>query len=136
MIVTDTNTIAYLYLPSNYTNDVEKLLQADPHWIAPSLRRSEFRNILTRYIRNDYITLNEAVEIQDQAEGIFSNNEYSLSSIDVLKIAIESGCSAYDSEFVCLAKNTQAKLITADKKILRAFPDIASTAKNFLAQAA
>ena len=53
MIVADTNTIAYLYLPSDYSDDVETLLLKDSHWIAPLLWRSELRNILTLYLRKN-----------------------------------------------------------------------------------
>ena len=46
MIVVDTNTLAYLYLPSTQTDDVVALLRNDPAWAAPLLWRSEFRNVL------------------------------------------------------------------------------------------
>lgn len=32
MIVVDTNTIAYLYLPSRYTADVARVLEKDASW--------------------------------------------------------------------------------------------------------
>ena len=133
MIVTDTNTIAYLYLPSDYSDDVENLLTQDADWIAPLLWRSELRNILALYMRNGLISFGDAVDVQQQAEVLMDGNEYEISSLEVLQIANDSGSSAYDSEFVCLAKNTESKLITADKKILKAFPKIAFTAKDFLA---
>jgi predicted nucleic acid-binding protein len=50
----------------------------------------------------------------------------------VLQIANDSACSAFDSEFVCLARNAAAELITADRKILKALPDSALVTKNFL----
>ncbi len=133
MIVADTNTIAYLYLPSDYSNDVEALLLKDSHWIAPLLWRSELRNILTLYLRKEMITMPDAAEIQQQAEALLSGNEYKVNSLEVIQLAHDSGCSAYDSEFICLAKNTNCKLVTADKKILRTFPEIATTAHNFVA---
>ena len=49
MIVVDTNTIAYLYLPSRYTADVTRVLEKDASWAAPLLWRSEFRNVLSVY---------------------------------------------------------------------------------------
>ena len=132
MIVTDTNTIAYLYLPSDYTEDVEALLLRDSDWISPLLWRGELRNILARYMRNGVISIGDAVDVQQQAEALLDGNEYEVSSLEALQIANDSGCSAYDSEFVCLARNTATKLITADRKILKAFPDVALTAKDFL----
>lgn len=36
-----------------------------------------------------------------------------------------SGCTAYDCEFVVLAKDLDVKLITLDRAVLKAFPDVA-----------
>ena len=133
MIVVDTNTIAYLYLPTDYTADVEALLEKDPHWIAPLLWRSEFRNILALYIRKNLIDFDTALQMQAQAEKQLASNEYSVNSTTVLTLAKESGCSAYDCEFISIAKSLNSKLVTADKKLISAFPDIAMTAKEYLA---
>ncbi|MAR89833.1 MAG: VapC toxin family PIN domain ribonuclease [Pseudomonadales bacterium] len=133
MIVVDTNTIAYLYLPTDYTTDVEALLQEDPHWVAPLLWRSEFRNILALYIRKNQINLDTALQMQAQAEMHLSGNEYSVNSISVITLAKESGCSAYDCEFISIAKSLNSKLVTADKKLIASFPDIAMNAKSYLA---
>lgn len=133
MIVVDTNTIAYLYLPTEYTADVENLLDVDSEWIAPALWRSEFRNILALYIRKNLLDFNTACEMQAEAEKLLANNEYQVDSVSVLKLANDTGCSAYDCEFVALATSLNLKLITADKKLLNTFPNIAFTAKNFIA---
>jgi predicted nucleic acid-binding protein len=132
MIVVDTNTLAYLYLPTDYTIDVESLLERDPHWIAPLLWRSEFRNILAQYIRKNIIDLDTALQMQAQAEMQLAGNEYSVNSTTVLRLAQESGCSAYDCEFISLARSKNLKLVTADKKLITAFPAIAVTAKDYL----
>lgn len=132
MIVADTNTIAYLYLPTAQTDDVVALLHKDPHWIAPLLWRSEFRNVLALYVRKSIIDLDTAIAMQAQAEQQFADNEYSVNSIDVLTLAKESGCSAYDCEFISLAKSLNLKLITGDRKLVQAFPGLAMTAEDCL----
>jgi predicted nucleic acid-binding protein len=43
----------------------------------------------------------------------------------VLELAHQSGCTAYDCEFIAVAKTLGAKLFTADKQVLKAFPKIA-----------
>jgi len=35
MIVVDTNILAYLYLPGEFTEAAESLLESDPDWAAP-----------------------------------------------------------------------------------------------------
>ena len=51
MIVVDTNVVSYLYLNGERSHQAEKLLSLDPHWCAPVLWRSEFRNVLGLYLR-------------------------------------------------------------------------------------
>ena len=132
MIVADTNTIAYLYLPTAQTDDVVSLLHKDPHWVAPLLWRSEFRNVLALYVRKGIIDLSTAIAMQSQAEQHLAENEYSVNSTDILALASRSGCSAYDCEFVSLAKSLNLKLITGDKKLIQMFPEIAMTAGDYL----
>src|SRR5690554_1505038 len=132
MIVADTNTIAYLYLPTAQTDEVVSLLHKDPHWIAPLLWRSEFRNVLALYVRKGFIDLSTAIVMQSQAEQQLAENEYAVNSMDVLALASKSGCSAYDCEFVSLAKSLNLKLITGDKKLVQLFPGIAMTAGDYL----
>lgn len=135
MIVVDTNTIAYLYLPTAGTPDVERLLERDSAWAAPQLWRSELRNILALYVRNGLVDFTTACQIQSKAEALMSGGEYEIDSLSVLAAARESGCSAYDCEFAALAQSLGKPLITADKKLLRAFPDVAMTARAFITRA-
>ena len=51
MIVVDTNIISYFYLNSEYSKIAEQTFKKDPVWSAPILWRSEFRNVLTFYLR-------------------------------------------------------------------------------------
>lgn len=132
MIVADTNTIAYLYLPSDFSEACEQAFLMDSEWAAPILWRSELRNILSVYLRKGLLELTDALEIQQQAEVLMNGNEFEVDSLNVLKLASASGCSAYDCEFIYLAQSTRAKLITADKKILRAFPQLAIGAQDFV----
>jgi predicted nucleic acid-binding protein len=132
MIVTDTNTIAYLYLPTDQTDNVVSLLHTDSQWIAPLLWRSELRNVLAMYVRKSIIDLSTAMAIQAQAEQQLADNEYTVNSMDVLTLAQQSGCSAYDCEFVSLATSLSLKLITGDQKLIQTFPNIAMTACEYL----
>jgi predicted nucleic acid-binding protein len=50
----------------------------------------------------------------------------------VLSLTNASACSAYDCEFVALAKQLNVKLITPDKKILSEFPDHAFSISDYL----
>ena len=122
MIVVDTNVLAYLYLPGEYTAAAEALLEQDSDWAAPILWRSEFRNILAGYLRRKAITFEQANSLQREAESLLEGAEFEVESLAVLELVRDSDCSAYDCEFIALAMKLDTKLITMDKKLLRAFP--------------
>lgn len=122
MIVVDSNILAYLYLPGDRTAAAEALLEQDPEWAVPVLWRSEFRNILAGYMRRKTIAFDQALALQSEAESLLSGSEFEVDSGSVLALVRDSGCSAYDCEFVALAIKLDTRLVTVDKKLLREFP--------------
>lgn len=125
MIVVDSNILAYLYLPSDFTQRAEQLLRKDPDWAAPVLWRSEFRNILAGYLRRGSLDLEATLRIQQAAEGLMSGREHLVESRLVLDLLQQCDCSAYDCEFVALAQSLHLPLVTADRQLLKAFPRLA-----------
>lgn len=123
MIVADVDLLAYLYLPGKFTERAEALLLRDGDWAVPRLWRSEFSNILATYLRQKSLSLAQAQAIQQRAHSLVAANEYEASAIDVLRLASSSGCSAYDCEYVALAEHLDVKLVSADAKLCRAFPE-------------
>ena len=132
MIVADTNLIVYLYVKGQRTNQVEAVLQQDPAWAAPLLWRSEFRNTLMGLVKRKDLGLDDVLEIVSEAEQWMMGREYTVVSNKVLQLAVQSGCSAYDCEFVSLAMDLKIPLLTSDRQILRAFPKVAVSPEGFL----
>jgi predicted nucleic acid-binding protein len=132
MIVVDTNIISYLFLPTSFSEHASQLYRTDPNWVAPELWRSEFRNVLALYLRQSIVSLNEALVLQDEAESLMADREFSLPSAAVMNLVASSSCSAYDCEFVALARQLSIKLVTQDKKLLREFPETAISISDFL----
>ena len=122
MIVVDSNVVAYLYLPGEYTAAAEALLENDPEWAAPLLWRSEFRNILAGYLRRKTLSFDQICGLQAEAESLLAGSEFEVDSRAVLELVRDSDCSAYDCEFIALANKLDTKLVTVDKKLLKAFP--------------
>ncbi len=122
MMVVDTNTIAYLLIPGERSQQARKALERDADWAAPRLWRSEFRNILALYLRLSLLSLDQALRLIQEAELLMRGGEYEVGSIQVLSLASTSGCSAYDCEFVALAQDLRVRLVTSDRKLLNAFP--------------
>ena len=122
MIVVDTNVVAYLFLPGEFAPQAEAWLRRDREWAAPALWRSELRNLLAGYLRRKQLTFDVVREIQREAEALLIGNEHEVDSQSVLELVRDSECSAYDCEFVSVAIRLGVKLLTADGKLLKAFP--------------
>ena len=125
MIAVDTNIVAYLLIPGEFTPFASRLVERDADWAAPMLWRSEMRNVLALYLRKKLLTFEDACAIQSHAEALIAANEYPVDSLDVLHLTNSSGLSAYDCEFVALAQQLGVPLVTTDKKLLRAYPAVA-----------
>lgn len=133
MIVVDTNIIAYLYISGQRSEQSARLLSTEPDWHAPILWRSECRSVLAQYLRKQLLSFDEALLIIQQAEKLLIDKEYEISSAHVMQLVNSSHCSAYDCEYVALAQHLDTPFVTADKKILREFPETAKSLDSFLA---
>jgi len=132
MIIVDTNQIAYLLIGGDLTDDVRRVYVKDPAWSAPLLWRSEFRSILAQYIRRKELSLSHAKRMQNMAEELVAGREHLIDSGKILRLVEQSKCSAYDCEFVALAKELRLPLITSDKQILHEFPKVAVSPEAFV----
>ena len=135
MIVVDTNILLYLYLPGAHTDDCTRLLERDPQWASAALWRSEFCNALLLYLRKKLLTRAFAGEAVDAAALLIAKREYVPSSASVLELAMSSGCTYYDCEFVAVARSHSTMLVTEDRALLKAFPADAVTLAEALASA-
>jgi predicted nucleic acid-binding protein len=96
------------------------------------LWRSEFRNVLSLYVRRNILALQDAQQIMDAAIELMRGREYEVVSARVLSLAAASGCSAYDCEFVALAEDLDLFLVTCDRQILDQFPSRAVALDSFV----
>ncbi len=132
MIVADVNLLAYLLLGGPETELAQHVLEQDPTWAGPVLWRSEFRSILAAYMRKRGLGISEAWQAHELAEGLVGAHEYTLGGERVLQLVAASPCSAYDCEYVALAEELQVRLVTWDQEVLRYFPQIAISPKDFV----
>jgi predicted nucleic acid-binding protein len=131
VIVADTNLIAYLLIPGQWTETAEAILRRDPAWAAPLLWRSELRSVLTLAKRRYDLDLRQVLSIMEEAERLMKGNEFQVNSAEVLRLAGACRCSSYDCEFVVLAQHLGVPLVTSDRAILAAFPGIAVSLEAF-----
>jgi len=140
MIVVDTMIVAYGLLPHpQFVEEVERVQAKDGNWAIPSVWRSELRNVLLQYVRAvesgplaQDLHLADTFEIMQDAEVLLGRQTFQVGSEPILRLAHESGCSAYDCEYVALAQRLGVRLITYDSEVLAVFPDTAMSPSDFL----
>ena len=134
MIVVDSNVICYYSIPGARTALADRLRAQDSQWCVPPLWRSEFRNVLLGQVRRVSMHLSHAHELVELTEVMLRETEFAVDSRAVLSRAMESGCTAYDCEYVVLAEDLGVQLVTGDKQVLAAFPDRAVALEDYVEQ--
>ena len=86
---------------------------------------------MSLYLRKNYLSFDEVLLIIHQAENLLSANEYEIPSALIMELVNSSQCSSYNCEFVALAQYLGVPLMSADKKILHEFPNIAVSLQEF-----
>jgi len=133
MIVVDTNVIAHLLLATEFQYVCYAVYKKDPEWIAPILWRSEFTNVLAKYMRADLLSPSDANLTMMDALDLMENRDFFTNPSTVIKLLSLSKVSAYDAEFVALALEMGTRLISFDQKLINLFPDVALHPLEFIA---
>lgn len=131
MIVADTNVVAYLLIEGDHTPDARTAWQRDPRWTLPSLWRSEFLNILATSVRHGVLDAAQASRAFRDAVGLFASAERDPPGDAVLATALEYGISAYDAQFLVVAQALQVPLVTCDRRLALACPNVATLLSEF-----
>ena len=131
MIVVDTNVIAYLFIKGERTQSAQRLLTYHSDWAVPALWRHEFLNILATFVNHGGGNTTDALILWQKAHSLMANRELEVSLSDTLILATTSKISAYDAQFITLAKNLGCPLITEDKKLHKIFAE-AKSMQDFL----
>lgn len=132
MILVDTNIISYLILETQYTKPVEKLFIKDNDWYSPQLWKSEFRSVLSLYINQKILKLEEALNIYTKANEIINTIYTEPDSKAILELSVNNKLSVYDCEFIFWAQAKKLPLITYDKRVLHAFSEFSFTPDEYL----
>ena len=134
MIVADNTLISYFTIEGEFTEKATQVRQRDPEWAAPLLWRAEVLNVLWLHVRQGEFGLDLAIQHIDLAEDLIGERSYDVAPTEVLRLAVDSGCSAYDSHYAALAQQLDVPLVTHDGEVLEAFPETAVHPDDFLGQ--
>ena len=125
MIVVDTNVMVHLLTGAGPGEKAVRHLLEDPEWAAPTVLLSELRNVVVGMVRSGRMDAADAGAICRDAEEILGDRITSVPSDQVLNEALRGNLSAYDAEFVVLARRLNVPLLTADRAIREAVPELA-----------
>ena len=131
MIVVDTNVIAYLMIEGEKTEIAQQTFRQDSDWVMPVLWRHEFLNVLATFVRHGGAEINEAIDIWQKSERLFTSGERDIDMPHALRLACQYNISAYDAQFVALAMELSVPYVTGDQQILKVFPSIALSMQEF-----
>jgi predicted nucleic acid-binding protein len=76
--------------------------------------------------------MEDALELIREGESLLEGEEYQVESERVLGLVRSSRCSAYNCEFVALAKELGVSLVTGDKRLAAEFPDLVVALDDFV----
>jgi predicted nucleic acid-binding protein len=131
VIVADTNLVAYVIIPGTNTPAAERVRAKDSEWIAPPLLRYELMNVVAQAFRQGQVDRDDAARIYRRGLSLVTLEDLPADPITILNLCHSSGCSPYDLEFVRLAMEHSAQLVTEDGKLMTAFPDNVESMASF-----
>ena len=126
-VVVDTNVVAYLLLGTEgFGDEARACLVAVSHPLAPAHWEAELTNVVWMAVRSGVLPPEEGPVRLGLARrlGIESVTTVTLCQGALLR-SVASGVPVYDTLFVELAARTGCPLLTFDKAVIKAFPDIA-----------
>lgn len=134
MIVVDANVLFNATTDRLQSPVADRVRQRDPAWFAPILWGSEFRNIVATQIRAKRMTLKQGLGSYLAAKELIAGRSEPVNGRQVLEISAASGASAYDCEYVWLARELRVPLVTFDRKLRDLFPEVAVLPEEFTAE--
>jgi len=133
VIVVDTNILAAFCLPSSLSTTADQVWEIDADWQAPALWISEFKSVILQHIRRGLVPAASRMVLMKKARlCVPPSNTHTPEDERVLDLALKSGCSPYDCEFVAVAESLNTPFITWDKVVLKQFPHRAVPPEAFV----
>jgi predicted nucleic acid-binding protein len=132
----DTNVVAYLLLGTTaFVDEARHCFMAVSNPIAPAHWEAELANVVWMAVRSGILPPEEGPVRLSLAKrlGVESIMTATLCQGALLR-SVTSGVAVYDTLFVELAARSGCPLLTFDKAVIRAFPDIAIRPRDLPSQ--
>lgn len=132
MIVVDANILIYSLIEGDYTKLVLKLRERDSDWRTAGLCLHEVLNVLATYQRRHVLSLAQCKKLLEHAERFMRVAQCEVRMGAALAVAAKYAITGYDAQYVALAQDLDAPLITEDRKLREAVPSITFSMTEFL----
>ena len=132
MVVVDVNVLAYSLIEGDRTGEALEVQRIDPDWRLPPVWRHEFANVLVTYVRQGGMPERRASDLYGAAVASYGPREATPDVSSVIRWAIGKRLSAYDAQYVALARQLDVPCVTEDAGILRAVPAGACSMRAFV----
>ena len=120
-LVVDSSVVIKWSVPEVHSADALRYLDPDLERDAPELLLAEMSNILWKKVARGELTRVEAERIAaDLGQADVAVHQMGPLFGAVLRIALETGRSAYDSMYLALAETLSTRVVTADRRLYNA----------------
>lgn len=125
-LVIDASAAAKWYFPEEHSDSARSLLSSGHDLHAPDFLLVEVSNVLWKRCRRGEITPNGAAKIRKALAAAGLRLFPAVELVEpASEIALQAGCTVYDALYVALAITLDARLVTADRRLV----DLISTAQ-------
>ncbi len=133
MIIADTNLIAQLVMNQGQGKQARAVYDKDSYWVVPDLWQHEFLNVLANYARFKHEPYDQLLLAWQKAIMLFADGAQPVNMPLALQIAGERNITAYDAQYLALAQTLDVPVITEDRKLRLAAPELTLSMQEFLA---
>ena len=133
-VVIDTMIFTYALLGvPEFCEESLAVIDAAGEILVPDFFRTEFVNVVWQWVQTKGLSLEAGVEVLRDTEALVTHVTSSAVLWErALALSVGAHHPAYDTLFVALAEWADAKLVTYDAGLQRAFPDVAIHPSVFL----
>jgi predicted nucleic acid-binding protein len=132
VIVVDANIVVGSVVDSDVSSKARRVASRDRAWILPPLWLYETTSSITTLVRAGALTAELARTALADARQLASDREVPVDQVDVLRVAIRFGISAYDAQYIALAEQYGVRCVTNDRELARRAPMLAVLMSEYL----
>ena len=133
MQLVDTNILVALQLDGPFTAAATELYNRDSNWCSESITMVELNNVFATMMRVRGLGLEAALHSYSKLESLLENTLFTVSHLKAITFANQFGVSGYDARFLVLAEQLAVRLVTEDRKLHKAAPNLTCSLDEALA---